>query len=179
MKVSELLETRWANWRELDRLCTVLAGPWGKTVRAEMVTRMAALYRGACADLALADAYQLPPGTIDYLHRLVGKAHNQLYRSRRFAYGLWFEELLVAQQGKVTPGLEWVVDRLPVQARQVHADLARHGAFEDEGFAGSGGHGRYPTRLGTRARICTRCSICSRLFISVAHQRMQFLRSAE
>ncbi len=96
MKVSELLETRWANWRELDRLCTVLAGSWGKTVRAEMVTRMAALYRGACADLALADAYQLPPGTIDYLHRLVGKAHNQLYRSRRFAYGLWFEEILVA-----------------------------------------------------------------------------------
>jgi uncharacterized membrane protein SpoIIM required for sporulation len=96
MKVSELLETRWANWRELDRLCTVLEGRWAKTVRAEMVTRMAALYRGACADLALADAYQLPPGTIDYLHRLVGKAHNQLYRSRRFAYGSWLEELLVA-----------------------------------------------------------------------------------
>jgi uncharacterized membrane protein SpoIIM required for sporulation len=95
MKVSELLETRWTNWRELDRLCTVLQGRWGKSVRAEMVARMAALYRGACADLALADAYQLPPGTIDYLHRLVGKAHNQLYRSRKFAYGSWLEELLV------------------------------------------------------------------------------------
>jgi uncharacterized membrane protein SpoIIM required for sporulation len=96
MKVSDLLETRWANWRELDRLCTVLAGPWGKAVRPEMVTRMAALYRGACADLALADAYQLPPGTIDYLHRLVGKAHNQLYRSRKFTYASWLEEILVA-----------------------------------------------------------------------------------
>jgi uncharacterized membrane protein SpoIIM required for sporulation len=95
MKVSELLETRWANWRELDRLCTLLAGHWAKTVRPEMVTRMAALYRAACADLALADAYQLPPGTIDYLHRLVGKAHNQLYRSRKFAYASWLEELLV------------------------------------------------------------------------------------
>jgi uncharacterized membrane protein SpoIIM required for sporulation len=95
MKVSELLETRWANWRELDRLCTLLAGRWGKAVRAEMVARMAALYRGACADLALADAYQLPPGTVDYLHRLVGKAHNQLYRSRKFAYASWLEEILV------------------------------------------------------------------------------------
>src|SRR5690606_33001877 len=35
----------------------------------------------ACADLALASAYQLPPATVAYLHRLVGRAHNQLYRS--------------------------------------------------------------------------------------------------
>jgi hypothetical protein len=29
-----------------------------------------------------------------------------------------FEDLLVGEQGKVIPGLEWVVDRLPVQARR-------------------------------------------------------------
>ena len=38
----------------------------------------------------------MPPGTVDYLHRLVGKAHNQLYRSRKFAYASWLEEILVA-----------------------------------------------------------------------------------
>jgi hypothetical protein len=29
-----------------------------------------------------------------------------------------FEDLLVGQQGKVTPGLEWMADRLPIQARR-------------------------------------------------------------
>ena len=52
------------------------------------------MYRGACADLALADAYQLPPNTVEYLHRLVGRAHNQLYRSRHFKCRSWLHLLL-------------------------------------------------------------------------------------
>lgn len=52
-----------------------------------------ALYRAACADLALADAYQLPAATVRYLHQLVGRAHNQLYRSRRFEYSKWYDEM--------------------------------------------------------------------------------------
>ncbi len=59
------------------------------------VTRFAALYRAACADLALADAYQLPPGTVHYLHDLVGRAHNQLYRSRQFNVSQWWQELFL------------------------------------------------------------------------------------
>ena len=56
--------------------------------------RFAALYRAACADLALADAYQLPPNTVQYLHRLVGKAHNQFYRARKFNFPAWKRILL-------------------------------------------------------------------------------------
>jgi uncharacterized membrane protein SpoIIM required for sporulation len=37
-----------------------------------------------CADLALAESYQLPHNTVQYLHRLVGRAHNFLYRRRKF-----------------------------------------------------------------------------------------------
>jgi uncharacterized membrane protein SpoIIM required for sporulation len=44
--------------------------------------------------LALADAYQLPPNTVQYLHRLVGKAHNQFYRARRFKFETWRRILL-------------------------------------------------------------------------------------
>jgi uncharacterized membrane protein SpoIIM required for sporulation len=44
--------------------------------------------------LALADAYQLPPNTVQYLHRLVGRAHNQLYRSRKFQWDKWADVLL-------------------------------------------------------------------------------------
>lgn len=95
MKVSDLLESRQANWRELESLCSRLERFWGPRPQAAMLTRLSSLYRAACADLALADAYQLPPGTIQYLHRLVGRAHNQLYRSRLFQFAAWTRELFV------------------------------------------------------------------------------------
>lgn len=95
MKVSDLLASRLANWNELEQICDRMAGRSRRTFPASMVTRFAALYRAACADLALADAYQLPPGTVAYLHQLVGRAHNQLYRSRMFHFARWAEELFV------------------------------------------------------------------------------------
>jgi uncharacterized membrane protein SpoIIM required for sporulation len=39
--------------------------------------------------LALADAYQLPPDTVEYLHQLVGRSHNQFYRSQTFRWRDW------------------------------------------------------------------------------------------
>jgi uncharacterized membrane protein SpoIIM required for sporulation len=54
------------------------------------------LYRSACADLALADSYQLPPNTVNYLHHLVGRAHNQLYRSRGFTFANWMRDMFVS-----------------------------------------------------------------------------------
>ena len=94
MKVAELLEKRRKNWQELDRLCENLRGRRISSIGAAGVSRFAALYRAACADLALADAYQLPPNTVQYLHRLVGRAHNQLYRSRKFDVVSWLFVLL-------------------------------------------------------------------------------------
>ena len=122
MKVSELLESRRRNWQELEYLCDQLqtavsartfnpfswfAAMRGSDSNAAIAKRMerrgihpqtfarfSTLYRSACADLALADAYQLPPNTVQYLHRLVGRAHNQLYRSRKFQWESWAEILL-------------------------------------------------------------------------------------
>jgi uncharacterized membrane protein SpoIIM required for sporulation len=62
---------------------------------ATAMARFAGLYRSACADLALAESYQLPPGTVRYLHQLVGRAHNQLYPSRKFNLAAWRDELLL------------------------------------------------------------------------------------
>lgn len=110
MKVVELLERRRKNWQELERLCDELqsgrprqagreSGPGSSAGSpppgpAEKVSRFGALYRAACADLALAYAYQLPQNAVQYLHRLVGRAHNQLYRSRRFEWQKWADTLL-------------------------------------------------------------------------------------
>jgi uncharacterized membrane protein SpoIIM required for sporulation len=94
MKVVDLLERRRRNWQELERFCDQLQGGAGapKLPPASM-SRFGALYRAACADLALAHAYQLPQNTVQYLHRLVGRAHNQLYRSRRWEFRKWADML--------------------------------------------------------------------------------------
>lgn len=95
MKVAELLERRRRNWQELETLCDRLQNRRLRRLAAEEISRFAALYRAACADLALADAYQLPAATVQYLHRLVGRAHNQLYRARNFDVGTWGQVLFV------------------------------------------------------------------------------------
>lgn len=96
MNVAKLLEKRRVQWSELESLCDAMETR-GRTDKArgphhqgaEGVSRFATLYRAACADLALADAYQLPPGTVTYLHRLVARAHNQLYRANKFEPHRW------------------------------------------------------------------------------------------
>lgn len=82
MNVANLVEKRKQQWNELEKLCET-------RLRGAQVARFAALYRAACADLALAAAYQLPPSTVGYLHRLVGRAHSRLYRSERFQPASW------------------------------------------------------------------------------------------
>ena len=93
MKVGALLQKRQEQWGELERLC-VTVGAVGRRPPAETVHRFARLYRDACADLALADSYQLPQETVEFLHRLVARSHNALYRSRGFSFDKWSEMLL-------------------------------------------------------------------------------------
>jgi uncharacterized membrane protein SpoIIM required for sporulation len=94
MKVVELLESRRQNWQQLERMTDLLQNRRRGRVAAPVLAQFTDLYRAACADLALADAYQLPPNTVQYLHRLVGRAHNQLYRSHRFDFVAWSRVLL-------------------------------------------------------------------------------------
>ena len=93
MKVADFLKQRRENWQELEQLCGQMETRRKKRLGPVMVDRFASLYRAACADLALADSYQLPPNTVQYLHRLVGRAHNQLYRSRSFNVSTWSHHL--------------------------------------------------------------------------------------
>jgi uncharacterized membrane protein SpoIIM required for sporulation len=94
MKVVELLEQRRQNWSELERLCEQIERRSKRSLGPESIHRFAHLYRAACADLALADSYQLPVNTIAYLHQLVGRAHNQLYRTRKFNFRGWAFEMI-------------------------------------------------------------------------------------
>ncbi|MEE2675631.1 MAG: stage II sporulation protein M [Planctomycetota bacterium] len=94
MKVADLLLQRQQQWQELELLCDTVGKRRASSISAEQLSTFASLYRSACADLALADSYNLPPETVEYLHRLVGRAHSRLYRSRRFQFNAWFHVLV-------------------------------------------------------------------------------------
>jgi uncharacterized membrane protein SpoIIM required for sporulation len=93
MKVAELLDKRRASWRELEQMCYAMESRRRRRQGGADMSRFASLYRSACADLALADAYQQPPNMVAFLHHLVARAHNQLYRARRFNVQAWSAEI--------------------------------------------------------------------------------------
>jgi uncharacterized membrane protein SpoIIM required for sporulation len=94
-KVAQLLAQRRSSWQNLNHLCDQMERGGPRRLGPEGIEKFTSLYRSACADLALADAYQLPQDTIAYLHQLVARAHNQLYRSRRFQISAWADELFI------------------------------------------------------------------------------------
>ncbi len=94
MNFAKMMEQRQKQWAELEQLCDALELS-GKDRKdgAAGISRFATLYRAACADLALGDSYQLPPATVTYLHRLVARAHNRLYRASRIDPGTWADTI--------------------------------------------------------------------------------------
>ncbi|QEH33509.1 hypothetical protein OJF2_20110 [Aquisphaera giovannonii] len=85
MRVGERLRQREEDWRELDRLVERLSRTGPRRASAGDVLRLGRLYRATCADLMLAEAHDLPRASVEYLHGLVGRAHNVLYRTRGFS----------------------------------------------------------------------------------------------
>ncbi|MBQ7815376.1 MAG: stage II sporulation protein M [Thermoguttaceae bacterium] len=83
--IDELIAKREPDWKELERLAAELSDV-RRTRRndGEKIARFAALYRAVCSDLALAESYRFPPGTVRYLNDLVGGAHNILYRRQNW-----------------------------------------------------------------------------------------------
>src|SRR4051795_10855065 len=88
MRVVDRLSQRESSWRELDALLDALDRGGGR-FSPEQVFRLGELYRAACTDLMLAEAHDLPREAVGYLHALVGRAHNALYRARGFEFSDW------------------------------------------------------------------------------------------
>src|SRR5262245_39031986 len=86
MRVADRLEQREASWHELDALLDRMAARHRPDLNAAEVVRLGELYRSACTDLMLAEAHDLPRDTVAYLHALVGRAHNEVYRAQGFQF---------------------------------------------------------------------------------------------
>lgn len=89
--LAETVAKRRADWRRLEQMLAQLSQVNLRGMRGESLSELNSLYRSACADLAMAEQYRLSPETISYLHNLVGKAHNSIYRSRRFQLQEWWD----------------------------------------------------------------------------------------
>jgi len=97
------LARRQRTWAETeDALKSRTPGGSARTVGGDPPpARFAALYRSACADLALADAYHLPEATVGYLHHLVARAHLRFYRRLRISWQRISHEILVEVPGRL------------------------------------------------------------------------------
>src|SRR4051794_4311583 len=89
MRVADRLSQRETSWRELDRLLARLDSQPMRRAGVAEVLRLGELYRSACTDLMLAEAHDLPRDTVGYLHTLVGRAHNAVYRAKGFRFTEW------------------------------------------------------------------------------------------
>ena len=89
MRVADRLGQRESSWRELDQLLARLDAKPLRRAGPSEVLRLGELYRAACADLMLAEAHDLPRDTISYLHGLVGRAHNAVYRAKGYRFSDW------------------------------------------------------------------------------------------
>ncbi|MEO8270839.1 MAG: stage II sporulation protein M, partial [Aureliella sp.] len=89
--LAETVQRRRAQWSQLEQLLALLNSRKLKKMSGKQLAELSNLYRSACADLAMADQYRLSPSTVDYLHSLVGRAHNSIYRSRHFQVHQWWD----------------------------------------------------------------------------------------
>jgi uncharacterized membrane protein SpoIIM required for sporulation len=96
MRVADRLSQRESSWRQLEQLVDRLAESPLRRASARDVLRLGQLYRGVCSDLMLAESHDLPRDTVAYLHGLVGRAHNALYRARGFRFRDWGKVLFDA-----------------------------------------------------------------------------------
>ena len=90
MTPAEFIKRRKADWVDLEQ--TIADSPVGRRMRASAdgASRMAALFRSACSDLARARASGYPDDLIDYLNNLTARAHNLFYVAPPFPLGrIW------------------------------------------------------------------------------------------
>lgn len=71
----QFVAARRRDWEELDQLISRT-----KAADGTQITRMGALYRSVCNDLAHAESSRYTPDMLAYLHSIAGRAHNLLYK---------------------------------------------------------------------------------------------------
>lgn len=83
MTAEQFVANRGAGWRRLSELCDGLQRSGPSSFGATELREFDSLYRVAASDLAYASAHVPQLELLDYLNRLVARAHGLLFRYRR------------------------------------------------------------------------------------------------
>ena len=89
MKISELIESRRADWKELEDDIEWVRKSSRRKLDPDRLASFAKRYRSACSDLSLGISAGFPQETIRYLHQLVADGHAMFYRSSTFRLRTW------------------------------------------------------------------------------------------
>jgi uncharacterized membrane protein SpoIIM required for sporulation/uncharacterized RDD family membrane protein YckC len=103
-RAASYLARRQRAWADVENILSDSSKSEGKNTRRGSLpdaVRFSTLYRAACADLALADAYHLPANTVSYLHRLVARAHLRFYRRLAIDWRKVAQQLLIEVPGRL------------------------------------------------------------------------------
>lgn len=95
---ARVVQQRRPDWLALEGL---IAGESRTTTPASRALDLSRLYRSACTDLALAEAYHLPLPNQVYLHALVAQAHLRFYRRLRIGWAALRRLLFVVVPGRL------------------------------------------------------------------------------
>src|SRR5690606_14673977 len=95
---ARVVQQRRPDWLALEGL---IAGESRTTTPARRALDLSRLYRSACTDLALAEAFHLPLPNQVYLHALVAQAHLRFYRRLRIGWSALRRLLFVVVPGRL------------------------------------------------------------------------------
>ena len=103
-RAANYLARRQRAWADIEAVLSDAKEVKGKKSRRSVLpdaVRFSTLYRAACADLALADAYHLPANAVNYLHRLVARSHLRFYRRLAFDWRNLAHQFLIEVPGRL------------------------------------------------------------------------------
>lgn len=83
MTPANFVRKRMGEWRELESLLAQIEDRRDRSLDPDDMLRFARLYRAACTDLSLAEAFRLPGEMRLFLEDLVSRGHSNLYSFRK------------------------------------------------------------------------------------------------
>lgn len=101
MNISQLIESRKAQWQQLEDDIEWIRGRSSRRVDPAKLAEFARCYRAVCSDLSLSISMGFPDETIRYLHQLVADGHAMLYRSESFRIRDWGKVLCMDTPNRI------------------------------------------------------------------------------
>ena len=86
MTLGTFVRTNRPRWQRLEAMLGVIETRGPRRTDRPFLRELSALYRATTGDLAFAQTHYRGTTLLLFLHQLVARAHNQIYRPHRFSF---------------------------------------------------------------------------------------------